>query len=146
MRKLASIQTIRKIEAIEGADRIEKATILGWHVVVKKGLYKEGDMVVYLEIDSYSQGMCLPISELPEWLQKKGIKVGQDVTTELGITQFEADARNDERWWKNHKTKVFNKWYMKFRLGRWFWKKFLHKPVTAPFPTNLVPKTDETRV
>lgn len=46
MRKLASIQTIGKIEAIEGADRIEKATVLGWHVVVKKGLYKEGDMVV----------------------------------------------------------------------------------------------------
>ena len=171
MRKLASIQTISKIEAIEGADRIEKATVLGWHVVVKKGLYKEGDMVVYLEIDSvlpkelaeraeftdkylktrrfkgvYSQGMCLPISELPEWLQKKGIKEGQDVTTELGITKFEADARNDEQWWKNHKTKVPNKWYMKFRLGRWFWKKFLYKPVAGPFPTNLVPKTDETRV
>ena len=171
MRKLASIQTISKIEAIEGADRIEKATVLGWHVVVKKGLYKEGDMVVYLEIDSvlpkelaeraeftdkylktrrfkgvYSQGMCLPISELPEWLQKKGIKEGQDVTTELGITKFEADARNDEQWWKNHKTKVPNKWYMKFRFGRWFWKKSLYKPVAGPFPSNLVPKTDETRV
>ncbi len=172
MRKLASIQVIKKIEAIEGADRIEKATVLGWHVVVKKGLYKEGDLVVYLEIDSvlpkdlaeragftdkylktrrfkgiYSQGMCLPISELPDWLQKKGVTEGQDVSTELGITKYETDIRNDEQWWKKHRNKeVPNKWYMKFRIGRWFWKKFIYKPVSGPFPTNLVPKTDETRV
>ena len=37
MRKLASIQIINALEPIEGADAIERAQILGWSVVVKKG-------------------------------------------------------------------------------------------------------------
>jgi hypothetical protein len=52
MRKLAYIQTIKNLEPIEGADQIEKATILGWNVVVKKGEFSIGDKCVYIEIDS----------------------------------------------------------------------------------------------
>ena len=52
MRKLASIQTIKALEPIEGADAIEKATVLGWQLVVKKGEFNVGDMAVYCEIDS----------------------------------------------------------------------------------------------
>jgi RNA ligase (TIGR02306 family) len=51
-RKLASLQRILKLEPIEGADRIELATILGWSCVVKKGQFKEGDIVIFCEIDS----------------------------------------------------------------------------------------------
>ena len=64
MRKLASVQTIKKIEPIEGADRIEKATIEGWTVVVPKGQFKEGDKAVYFEIDSF-----LPIKGVYEFLK-----------------------------------------------------------------------------
>ena len=60
MRKLASIQKITKLSPIDGADKIEVASILGWKVVVQKGLHVEGDLVVYFEIDS-----VLP--ELPEF-------------------------------------------------------------------------------
>ena len=52
MRQLASIQRILKLEPIEGADAIEKATIEGWVCVVKKGDFKVGDMCCYCEIDS----------------------------------------------------------------------------------------------
>lgn len=52
MRQLATIQRIKTIEPIPNADAIEKANILGWHVVVKKGEFKEGDLCVYCEIDS----------------------------------------------------------------------------------------------
>lgn len=52
MRKLAHIETIKNLEPIEGADLIEKATILGWTVVVKKGEFKIGDKCIYIEIDS----------------------------------------------------------------------------------------------
>jgi RNA ligase (TIGR02306 family) len=52
MRKLASIQKIDSLTPIPKADAIECATVLGWHVVVKKGEYKVGDRVVYIEIDS----------------------------------------------------------------------------------------------
>lgn len=51
-RKLASVQHIVALDPIEGADKIEVATILGWHVVVEKGKYKVGDLIVYCEVDS----------------------------------------------------------------------------------------------
>lgn len=53
MRKLASIQQIAAVVPIPGADKIEVAQIGGWNVVVKKGEFKEGDLGVYFEIDSF---------------------------------------------------------------------------------------------
>ena len=53
MRKLASIQRIYKIEQIEGADRIELASVLGWQCVVNKGQFQPMDLAVYFEIDSF---------------------------------------------------------------------------------------------
>lgn len=52
MRKLASIQIVNQVDPIVGADAIERARILGWWVVVKKGEVRPGDKVVYCEIDS----------------------------------------------------------------------------------------------
>lgn len=52
-RKLASIQRIEMISPIEDADAIVKAKVLGWDVVVKKDEFKEGDLAVYFEIDSF---------------------------------------------------------------------------------------------
>lgn len=51
-RKLASIQEIKELMPIAGADRIELAKVLGWQVVVKKDEFKVGDKCVYFEIDS----------------------------------------------------------------------------------------------
>ena len=65
MRVLASIQKIIKLESIEGADKIEKATILGWNVIVEKGLYKKNDLVIYCEVDS-----LLPLRPEFEFLAK----------------------------------------------------------------------------
>ena len=63
MRKLASIQKIKNIQPIPDADKIEVATILGWAIVVQKDLYKTGDLVCYVEIDS-----LLPKIEEFAWL------------------------------------------------------------------------------
>jgi RNA ligase (TIGR02306 family) len=112
MRKLASIQKIRALAPIEGADAIEKATVLGWQLVVKKGEFQVGDLAVYCEIDSLlpdkpefeflrprkmriktirlrgeiSQGICFPLSILP-----KDFEVAEDAdcTEALGITKYE---------------------------------------------------------
>ncbi len=113
MRKLASIQKIKKIESIKDADSIEMATVLGWQLVVKKGEFKEGDLCVYCEIDSLmpedrqefaflqsrkmriktiklrgqiSQGICFPLSIIPEGTD---IEEGKDITEILGITKYE---------------------------------------------------------
>ena len=76
MRKLASIKRIDTIEPIEGADMIELATVGGWKVVVAKNVgHKEGDMVVYCEIDSF-----LPIEPEFEFLRKSSYKKMVDGT------------------------------------------------------------------
>lgn len=49
---LAYIVKIKEIREIPGADRIELATVLDYTVVVKKGEYKQGDLGLYVEIDS----------------------------------------------------------------------------------------------
>ena len=51
-RELAYIVKIDKIVPIEGADRVEQAIVGGWHIMVRKGQFKEGDYAVYFEIDS----------------------------------------------------------------------------------------------
>lgn len=117
-RALAHIQKIVDIQPIEGADRIEVATVLGWKVVVAKAdNFNIGDKVVYIEIDSkvpetnpvfdflkdrhyrvktirlkgqYSQGLIMPISKFKE-LENKNLEVNDDVTDLLGITYYIAE-------------------------------------------------------
>lgn len=115
-RKLASIQKILDLQPIEGADRIECATVLGWHCVVGKGEFKVGDLVVYCEVDSIlpeepwteflrarhfriktirlkgqiSQGIVFPVTILPAQEAINWICTeGDDVTELLGITKYE---------------------------------------------------------
>ena len=63
-RKLASVQKIKAIKPIEGADKIEIVQVLNWDCVAKKGEYQVGDEVVYFEIDS-----LLPDIPMLEWLK-----------------------------------------------------------------------------
>jgi RNA ligase (TIGR02306 family) len=70
MRKLASIQKIAALEPIIGADVIEKATVLGWQLVVKKGEFQVGDWCVYCEIDS-----VLPDYPVFEWVRARGARI-----------------------------------------------------------------------
>jgi RNA ligase (TIGR02306 family) len=69
-RKLATIRRISNIRPIEGADRIEVATVGGWDVVIAKDVgHQIGDLVVYCEIDSF-----LPIEPEFEFLRKTSYK------------------------------------------------------------------------
>jgi hypothetical protein len=52
-RKMATIRRIDAISPIEGADRIEVATLGGWKVVVPKDQFRENELGVYFEIDSF---------------------------------------------------------------------------------------------
>ena len=69
MRKLASIQKVREVRPIEGADRIELAMVMGWQCVVNKGVFSPGDKAVYFEIDSF-----LPIRNEFEFLRKSSYR------------------------------------------------------------------------
>jgi RNA ligase (TIGR02306 family) len=113
-RKLASIQVIKELSPINGADAILCAKVLGWECVVKKSEFAVGDKCVYFEIDSVlpiaswndhlrreadkklrvktirlrgqlSQGLALPLSILPAG----EYEVGMDVTALVGVEKYE---------------------------------------------------------
>ena len=72
LRSLVHIEKVVNIDPIEGADRIELATVLGWKCVVKKDEFKVGDLCVYVEIDSCVQTSFKPF----EFLKDKADKFG----------------------------------------------------------------------
>jgi RNA ligase (TIGR02306 family) len=74
-RKMASIQEIVEIKPIEGADKICAYKINGWWVVDLVGNYVVGDLVVYVEIDSWVPTELAPfLSKGKEAREFDGIK------------------------------------------------------------------------
>ncbi|QOR55453.1 MAG: hypothetical protein ULS35scaffold63_10 [Phage 33_17] len=73
MRKLASIQKILEIKEHPNADSLEIATVLGWDIIIKKGAFKQDQLCVFCEIDSF-----LPIRPEFEFLRKGCYKKLQD--------------------------------------------------------------------
>lgn len=69
MRKLASLQRVKHVRPIEGADNIEVVGVLGWECVSKKGEFKDNDPCVYFEIDS-----LLPEEDRYEFLRGSSYK------------------------------------------------------------------------
>lgn len=51
-RRLATLEKIASITPIDGADNIEIAKVREWEVVVRKGEFAPGALVVYFEIDT----------------------------------------------------------------------------------------------
>lgn len=164
-RKLASIKTVSEMMPIEGRDKIALAMVDGWQVIVNKDQIQVGDKVVYCEIDSVmpeteqfeflrskkfriktmkmagvvSQGICFPLSILPEG----NYELDQDVTDILGIKQYEEtmDIERNTTTDDNIKKK-YPKFLMKFS---WFRKLALPKKQAKGFP-EFISKTDETRI
>jgi hypothetical protein len=174
-RKLATIQQIEKLEPIQGADKIVKATMknLGWECVVKKDEFKEDDYVCYCEVDSVmpekpeyeflrerkfrvrtiklkkqvSQGLILPLLSLPLPGGALGkYSVGDDVTELLGITKYLSPSEREEI--EREERRIANQ---KNRLKKfmmrysWFRRLFLSRTQKSSFP-YWVSKTDEERI
>lgn len=171
MRNLASIQKIGHLEPIPNADAIEKATVLGWELVVKKGEFRIGDLCVYCEIDSIlpekpefeflrerkfrvrtirlrgqiSQGICFPITILPK---DAPVEEGADVTELLGIRKYE--PQDELKMCKQVNKLDYPKWipeWLRKTLHRFYFIRayFRKRSHEKSFP-SLIPKTDETRV
>ncbi len=73
MRALVTIQRVKKISPIPDSDFLETAHVMGWQCVVKKGEFREGDLGVYFEVDSF-----LPVEERYEFLRKSSYKENPD--------------------------------------------------------------------
>lgn len=138
-RKLVSIQQVDSVNPIDGADRIVRARVMGWDVVIKKGELAPGDRCVFFEIDSVlpegapwaefmrprgfrvktarlrgvlSQGLALPVDILPAGMEVPAI--GAELRDVLGVRKYEP-VLPDQR------------------------------EIAGPFP-GAVPKTDEIRL
>lgn len=169
MRELASIQVIKSLSPIPGADAIEKAEVLGWELVVKKGDFKVGERIVYCEIDSIlpeypcfeflrskrfriktiklrgqiSQGIAFPLSVIADVNPGIAIdyfKVGNDVTDLLKITKHDPESELDVE------EEPVKKSWLERNIRYYKWKFFGTKPVKKGNFPNDVPKTDEIRV
>ncbi|MDR0389882.1 MAG: RNA ligase (ATP) [Spirochaetaceae bacterium] len=73
MRALVTIQKVKAIKAIPDSDFLEAAHIMGWTCVVKKGEFKEGDLGVYFEVDSF-----LPVDPRYEFLRTSSYRENSD--------------------------------------------------------------------
>lgn len=168
-RKLASIQTIHDIQAIEGKDRIQSARVLGWTMLIEKGQFKEGDLVVYVECDSILpeksefeflrsrcwndcyKGFRIKTLKFNKTLISQGIcfpisilpkgnyKEDQDVTNIIGIKKYETPSERAENAKEEIKSGKIKKFFMKYS---WFRSLFGSARMSWP---SFIPHTDETR-
>lgn len=69
-RSLAHVEKISWVKPIEGADNIELIGVLGWVCIAKIGEFSQGDLCVYIEIDSK-----VPEKEWSEFLRAKKFKI-----------------------------------------------------------------------
>ena len=75
MRKLATIRRIAEIRPIENADAIEHVRVDGWWVVDTVDKFQVGDLVIYLEIDSWVPTELAPfLSKGKEPREYNGVK------------------------------------------------------------------------
>jgi len=168
MRKLATIRKVSNIRPIEGKDLIEQVNIDGWNVIVKKDEFKDGDLCVYIEIDSKlpakpefeflakkdytiktmkmagvrSEGIVFPLTILPK---KVKVVEGADVTKVLGVTQYNKEAEEEVSFLDKLIDAIDTKmrkfaWYRKLTIKS---KRSVKK--SSSFP-NWIKKTDEERI
>ena len=167
-RKLAHIEVIAGLKEIPRADKIEVAQVLGWECVVKKGEFKVGDKVIYIEVDSIvpekpefeflrdrkfrvrtiklrgqvSQGLVLPLPTK----QQGDFCIGEDITEFLGITKYLSPSEQSELQQQENRIKLEKNKLKKFMMRySWFRNLFLSRSKKSGFP-YWVSKTDEERI
>jgi RNA ligase (TIGR02306 family) len=141
--KLASIETIKKIREHPNADSLQICELLGWQTVVKKGIHKEGDKVVFITIDS-----IVPRCEWSEFLvdQKnpnkplriKNIKLRGEYSSGLVIplTEFPIQFTAVDEGHDVTELLSITKYIKEIPAN-------LSGENAGDFPSHLAPKTDE---
>lgn len=84
-RKLATIRQISEVKPIQGKDRIVSYRVDGWWVTDSKDKYQVGDLVVYLESDSWVPTDIAPfLSKGKEPREFEGVKGERLKTIKMG--------------------------------------------------------------
>ena len=157
MRKLASIRKIASIRPIPEADAIECVTVDGWDVVTKKGEFSVGDLVVYLEIDSWVPTELAPfLSKGKEPREFNGVKgerlrtvklrgqISQGLILPLSILSVETNSGGYLGDWDQ-----FEGLEVTEQLGIQKWERPINPQLAGlakgNFP-SFIPKTDQERI
>jgi RNA ligase (TIGR02306 family) len=141
--KLASIEIIKNIREHSNADSLEIAEVLGWQTVVKKGIHKEGDKVIFVTIDT-----IVPRCEWSEFLvdQKnpdkpirlKNIKLRGEYSSGLVIPLSEFPLQFESLDVGDDVTEILGiQKYVKEIPAN------LSGETLGDFPTSIISKTDE---
>lgn len=167
-RKLASIRRVDELRPIEGADLIEIAVIGGWHVIVKKGEYKAGDLACYFEINSWIPNELAPfLSGDKEPKEYNGVKgerlrskkmrgvISQGLLLQVkeddGWHYVEGSSSDDyETYIVDIGESISDGMDITELLGIQKWEKPLSAQLSGVakgnFPTHISPKTDAERI
>ena len=149
-RKLASVRIIDELLPIKGADRIEVAKIGGWSVVVKKNEFQVGQLVCYLEIDSWVPTDLAPFltSEGKEPRDYNGVKGERLKTVKLRgqisqglVIPLPARFANYKEGQDLTEELGIQKWESKAVTSG-----MGNAQAAGSFPTHLVGKTDAERI
>lgn len=170
MRELAIIAKIQDVQPIKGKDRIELATVENYTVIVEKGKYRVGDLVVYVFYET-----VLPVKPEFEFLRARcynklyngfriramkmggvysngivfplsilpsnvSVKEGKNVGEILGIVKYAPEDIEEK---KNKQT--YNPLMKKLMRYKVFRTLFKRKKLVYDYPIT-VPKSSETNV
>lgn len=118
---LATLQLIENVRPHPNADRLDLVNILGYQCVTEKGLYQDGDQVIYIKTDTllpeaewsegyrkyspkrvkavklrgeWSEGIIVPTYAINHILPEL-LVLGEDYAEILGVTKWEAPAPQD---------------------------------------------------
>ena len=141
--KLASIEIIKNIRKHPNADSLEIAEVLGWQTVVKGGIHKEGDKVVFITIDT-----IVPRCQWSEFLvdkknpdkpiRLKNIKLRGEYSSGLVIPMIEFPLQFESLDVGDDVTELLGiQKYIKEIPAN------LSGETLGDFPTNIISKTDE---
>ena len=156
MRKLVTVQVVTGLFPIEGADRIERATVLGWNVVVPKGEFQVGEKVAYFEVDSLLNDNNAAFEAFQKRGKKTVIVDGVNVSGHVlktaklrGVfSQGLIMGLNSFGFSQNFRNSLQINDTLDDVLGVVKWEEPI--PVAAniigPFDTSFAPKTEATRI
>lgn len=148
-RQLATVRKIAAIEHIEGADAIEVAVVDGWKVVIKKDEYRVGDLVVYLEIDSWVPTELAPfLSKGKEPREFEGVK-GERLRTVKLRGQISQGLILPLSVLDNVESELFEGLDVTCPLNIYKWERPMNAQLAGMARGNfpaLVPKTDQSRI
>lgn len=146
MRKLASVRRIHGIQPIPNADAIECAMVDGWNVVIKKGEFSSGDLVIYFEIDSWIPHDLAPFLSKGEPKEYNDVKGERLKTVKLrgqisqGLVLPLNVIKDSEKLEEGQDLTEY------LGIQKWESTSFSMSGVNSkPFP-DFIPKTDQERV